>query len=47
MYKPPHLIKRYKCTVLEPSKPKKEEQLPQEIQEEIDYISVGKPKKKK
>ena len=45
MYKPPQLIKRYKCTVLEPSKPKKEEQLPQEIQEEIEYISIGKPKK--
>ena len=45
MYKPPQLIKRYKCTVLEQSKPKKEEQLPQEIQEEIEYISIGKPKK--
>lgn len=45
MYKPVHLKKRYTCTVLEPPKPKKEEQLPQEIQEEIEYISVGKSKK--
>lgn len=45
MYKPPQLRKKYTCTVLEPEKPKKEEPLPQEIQEEIDYISVSKSKK--
>lgn len=45
MYKAPQPRKRYRCTVLEPEKPKTEDKLPQQIQEEIEYISVGKPKK--
>lgn len=46
MYKAPQPRKRYRCTVLKPEKPKTEDKLPQQIQEEIEYISVGKPKKK-
>ena len=45
MYKPIHLRKRYTCSVLEPEKPK-EEHMPKEMQEEIEYISVPKAKKK-
>lgn len=46
MYRPHQLQKRYKCTVIEPEKPKKETQLPDHLQEEINCISIGKPKKK-
>ena len=51
MYKAPQPRKKYRCTVLEPKKSQfrqkseQEDKLPQQIQEEIEYISVGKPKK--
>jgi len=45
MYKPVHMRERFTCTVLEPEKPKNNERLPSDIQEEIDHISVPKAKK--
>ena len=42
MYKPVHMKPRFTCTVLEPEKPKNNERLPTDIQEEIDHISVPK-----